>query len=249
MSSKVGKTQCSQQNVEKLRALLSRSRPKYVRGNVPVKEYANIPTSIQHYFPARDNRLFVRTGVHEDGSCYYHTVASALNYKGYQSETVENQKKLGLMLRDKAAASVNERSWRLFWRKNKVANTEVPNYKIVKNVMEKPREWADVYAILYVCDMFNLNVIVFDLEKQGRIYCGTYTHDPSKNTLLMLWVGHAHFEPLSEYNAETNEMRSLFTSRKDGKGVLDYVLKKYAEQGCTRTTIHQILLRRKRRRR
>ena len=170
-----------------------------------------------------------------------------INYEGYWSKTAKEQQRLGKEFRRVIFDSITEEAWARFWKKNKVATKDVPDLGEIRKQIENPSTWADVFSILFVVDVLGLNILVFDVSA-GKLYCGTHQPSAKRPTILMAWIHNAHFEPLLEFDTETLKVRTLFSRRRDGRSVLDHILKLYAKEGCPNVTIHQILRRRRRRR-
>ena len=108
---------------------------------------------------------------------------------------------MGRAFRKKIHDRISEDAWRHFWKKKNVEVSLVPDLKGIKEQMKNPKTWADVFAILWVCDLLNLNLLVFDMESHS-LYCGTFEAKIDRPTILMAWIQHAHFEPILEWDAK-----------------------------------------------
>ena len=219
-----------------------------VSGNVNPKYFAKIPASVKRYFPDAGKKKYLRAGTNQDGSCFYHTLATVINYDGYFWENAKKQREMGRTFRKIMHDTLTRDAWKRFWDGKKVSMDRegFPSLDEIKEQISNPRTWADVFAIMYVCDRLNLNVLVFDLNA-GGLYCGTHFPKPGRPTLLMAWVHNAHFEPILEFDTDTLHVRTLFSTRPDGRSILDHILRMYEKEGCPSVTIHEILRRRRRR--
>lgn len=234
----------AQNEAKRIRAGIS----KQAKSNVSAGAFAAVPTSLSRYFPTQRRKQYLRGGTNADGSCFYHTLGMVVNYEGYWAKSAKEQQRLGKEFRRVIFDSITDEAWARFWRKNKVTTKDVPNLSEIKNQIKNPSTWADVFSILFVVDVLGLNILVFDMSA-GKLYCGTHNPNAKRPTILMAWIHNAHFEPLLEFDTETLKVRTLFSRRKDGRSVLDHILRMYAQEGCPNITIHHILKRRQRMRR
>ena len=218
---------------------------RQAHSNTKAGDFAAIPVRLQRYFPDQRTKRYLRGGTNADGSCFYHTLGMVVNYSGYWTKTPKEQQRLGKEFRHVIFDSITQAAWDRFWKKNKVVSKDVPKLADIRAQIENPSTWADVFSILFVVDVLGLNILVFDVSA-GKLYCGTHRPNVKRPTILMAWVNNAHFEPLLEMDTKTLKVRTLFSSRKDGRSVLDHILRLYAEEGCPNVTIHQILRRRRR---
>ena len=225
---------------------IQQGKDKQTQSNVNAGDFAAVPTSLRRYFPPQSRKQYVRGGTNADGSCFYHTLGMVINYEGYWEKNAKEQQRLGKEFRRVIFDSITAEAWGRFWQKNKVAAKDVPDLEEIRNQIENPSTWADVFSILFVVDVLGLNILVFDVSA-GKLYCGTHNPSAKRPTILMAWVHNAHFEPLLEFDTETLKVKTLFSRRKDGRSVLDHILRLYAKEGCPKITIHQILRRRRRR--
>ena len=227
---------------------INRGKNTQVRHNVKAGEFAAMPDSISSFMPKKSHRTWLRGGTNADGTCFYHAVGYAINYKGYWTKTAQQQKRLGVEFRRVIFDNTSKAAWERFWQKKGVDMAAVPDVEQIREQISNPKTWADVFSILYVCDVLRLNILVFDVSA-GTLYCGTHNPHKDRPTILMAWIQNAHFEPLMELDTETLKVRTLFSKRSDGKGVLDHILREYEKQGCPNVTIHHILRRRHRKKR
>ena len=213
--------------------------PKSYGTNVPIGKVGHVYSSIQEYFPETKRNKYVVLGVHDEGNCFYDTMACALNMGNYFDSTLEQRRSTGIALRKTILKHNTAKSWESFWASQNVGLDAVPPLKTVWKQMDNRKTWADVYSILYTCDRLKINLIVFDVEK-GGIYCGTYKYNPSQTTILMAWIGHMHFSPIGEIK----DGQTLTTRFVDSDPIMQHINQMYHD-GCSLVSVHDILLRRR----
>lgn len=141
---------------------------------------------------------WVRTGVHGDGSCFFHSLATALNACqptdkacGHRFRTEELQ---GLLTREK---------WNLFWKK-KGFEDSIPSFEKAKTTMPKISgrgAWAYDALIVFCLEEAGYNYIFFD-AREGNPFCGVFGELKEKPTIVILWVNASHFEPMGFTEAD-----------------------------------------------
>lgn len=244
MSKPSGHYSATENHLQRMRG----GRGRQMASNVPAGEFADVPTSISRFIPQNPGKEWYRGGTNADGTCFYHTIGYAINYGGYWTKNAREQQRLGKHFRKVIFDNTSKAAWERFWEKKGVDMASVPNIEEIREQIHNPKTWADVFSILYVCDVLGLNILVFDVSA-GSLYCGTHEAKKDRPTVLMAWIQNAHFEPLMELDTQTLKVRMLFSKRSDGGGVLSHILRKYEEQGCPNVTIHHILRRRARNKR
>ena len=153
-----------------------------------------LPRVIQSNFFGTD---YKRYGVHDDGSCFFHTVCSALNLSDCQSKSPAARQRIGHQFRRMVQHKLSAQSWNNIWKKRKLQDRNLlPKVDKVRTMLGNTKTWADVYMIFLTMDLYDLNIIFFD-GTSDQIYCGVRGLQPhNQRTLLVLWVNHAHFEPI-----------------------------------------------------
>jgi hypothetical protein len=148
------------------------------------------------YFDGSDQ--YRRYGVHDDGSCFFHTICAAKNIGGYRDKGAEERKRIGRQFRNKIRSRISKQNWNAIWSRRGVTKEgqRVPEVETIRDMLGNHTTWADVYIILYVMDKMNLNMIFFDMHANG-IYCGVRGLQSDKqDSVLVAWVNRAHFEPI-----------------------------------------------------
>ena len=159
--------------------------------------HAPVPTGVsKHYFD--NSKQYHRYGVHDDGSCFFHTICAAKDIGGYRSKSLEERKRIGRQFRRRVRMKISKQNWDAIWKRRGVTKEgkRLPEVSTIKEMLGNHTTWADVYIILYVMDKMNLNMIFFDMSSES-IYCGVRGLKADKqNSVLVAWVNRAHFEPI-----------------------------------------------------
>ena len=154
---------------------------------------APLPEAIARYFPAEIPMR--RCGVHATGSCFFASLAHALDVDDYHRRSDADKRRIGHNLRTRIRRRLREggaEGWRAFWKQRGVS--EPPPLKEVDRKMKDLGEWADVWAIVFAAHVLTINVLFFDLDA-GRMYCGVGDFG-FPQTVLIAWVERSHFEPI-----------------------------------------------------
>ena len=140
---------------------------------------------------------FSRYGVHDDGSCFFHTVCCALNLGNCRNKSAEARQRIGHQFRRSIQKRVNDENWTDIWTKRKVQDPQLlPKVEKVRQMLGSTSTWADVYMIFVTMDLLDLNMVFFDASSD-QIYCGVRGLNTSnQQTVLILWINHSHFEPI-----------------------------------------------------
>ena len=179
---------------------------------------------------------FVRYGVSDDGSCLFHSIAAALNLSNFHHRTLKTQKKIGRNLRRIVQRTMNPESWKEFWDARGISSKDVPSVQSVIKKMKNPAQWSDVYMILYIMDMLNLNLVFFD-AKTNSIYCGVRGKSNAKQTIFILWVNRAHFEPIFSIG-KNKKVKTVFNKR---DAIVSHIMNLYTLKSCSGVSLRSIL--------
>ena len=161
---------------------------------------------VSNYFDNNDQ--FKRYGVHEDGSCFFHTICAAKNINDYRNRTHEERAKIGRQFRKKIRKRVSKQNWDSIWKRRGVTQSKgrLPEVETIKHMLGNHTTWADVYIILYVMDKININMLFFDLSSDS-IYCGVRGLEAgNQDSILVAWVNRAHFEPIFRKHETDSDM-------------------------------------------
>lgn len=132
--------------------------------------------------------------------------------------SLKEQTKLGWDLRLAVRDSVRKH-WDEYWRKGATLKPDAGSTSNLQDkfpgihskdhvckLLENTTAWADVYMILYVMDVLDINIWFID-DTNHSTYCGIQGHNIQKQpTMFILWTDHSHFQPIVK----------LECTRKDG---------------------------------
>lgn len=139
---------------------------------------------------------YYRLGVVGDGSCFFHSLCAALNYKKYNCMTEKEQR--AMIQGFRCGFSVE--------------------FKNDKDEFCSISHWADKNLIEKVSKYLNINILFVNLEND-KPYCGVHGKETiegiqqknefSQPTIVIMWVNkNTHFEPL--ITLENDEIKGLF---------------------------------------
>lgn len=168
-----------------------------VLSNLPPGARSPLPAAVSSgYFD--NSKQYHRYGVHDDGSCFFHTICAAKNIGGYRSKGLEERMRIGRQFRRHVRMKISQQNWDAIWKRRGVTKDgkRLPEVSTIKEMLGNHTTWADVYIILYVMDKMNLNMVFFDMSSDA-IYCGVRGLATEKqSSMLVAWVNRAHFEPI-----------------------------------------------------
>lgn len=167
----------------------------------PGKQHALPDTMYEKYFDK--NKQYMRYGVHDDGSCFFHTICAAKNIDNYRQKTTQERINIGRLFRKKICKKVSKQYWKDIWNRRGMTK-RLPEVHIIKHMLGDYATWADVYTILHVMDKMDLNMIFVDLTS-GNIYCGVRgVQSGQQESVLVAWVNRVHFEPIFRLSLDDN---------------------------------------------
>lgn len=199
-----------------------------------VEEMSILPQWYQKtYFGSlKNNSVFGRRGVHGDGSCFFHAICAAQNTQNYLYVSPRKQQLIGHKFRCAFNSHVTQERWLKFLAHHKIKT------KLTLEEMEKQfcknSHWADEIMIKLVSDVLHLNLIFIDTQ-QGEIYCGVHGKDTDP-MILILWVGHKHFEPIFRIKGTTHPdspavaAQYVFSKQNHDDDIIDEVFRNYKMQ-------------------
>ena len=195
------------------------------------------------FFPKQKHREVVRTGVDATGNCFYNSIFAAAYPHLFYHNTRITKKERAQIFRQFFAREMKKKStiraWKKFWRDRKINLKRVPEAEEIRRQLSNPKEWANIYTIMWVIHKMNLNLLVFDFQ-ENMLFCGTHNTAPGRPTVIMAWINRSHFEPIAEFDSRSKRLRTLFSERADST-VLKNLLKLYREQGCPQKSLHKLL--------
>lgn len=182
-------------------------------------------------------------GVHDDGSCWWHSLAMALDFEGAFSKRREEQIDCGHRLRALVRDTItDEATWQRFWTRLGVAPGVAPSAASVRAKLADNAVWSDFFICVYSFSLVGANAMFIDMQT-GEPYCGV-THDarvprellavcgtadvggkcaralarlPNAHDALIVvaWKQYAHFEPIVMRHARANALRDDERARAD----------------------------------
>lgn len=210
--------------------------------NLPPGDHASLPEKlIQTYFEG--DHKYRRFGVHDDGSCFFHTICAACNIRGYRSKTREDKAKIGRQFRKKIRNKISKQNWDTIWSRRGVTKSgkRLPEIETIKDMLSDHKTWADVYIILYVMDKINLNMIFFDANSNS-IYCGVRgLQSDHQNSVLVAWINKAHFEPIYRIGSNNDDKEDTFMYSSDDAFVRQLMQRYHSEHCVINNDVRDIL--------
>lgn len=132
-------------------------------------------------------------GVHGDGTCFFHSLASAVNIDGYLQMSAADRKATGQQFRCDFEARVDEKVWAEM-AQSSPHNIRQPMDAVKQNFC-RSRVWAEETMIKATSMVMGLNIVFID-SATNSYYCNMKGHPESQDTVVMFWVAHSHFEPI-----------------------------------------------------
>lgn len=145
----------------------------------------------------------VRIGTIGDGSCFFHSLCMALNRESYAKESSKKRKEIVRQLRTLLEANVTEEALKHISEKS---NAEVGTLEAFKKKLLDCSVWADEPMIRWTAEYLNINIIFLNIVKNAffcnvhhplinkSLHCESGTCGGPKNTVVVAWVQHQHFE-------------------------------------------------------
>ncbi len=191
--------------------------------NLRTGQLTELPKALQSAFFGPE---FSRYGVHDDGSCFFHTVCSALNLGNCRNKSAEARQRIGHQFRRSIQKQLSEENWHNIWKRRQVRDPQLlPKAAKVRQMLGSTSTWADVYMIFVTMDLLDLNLVFFDATSD-QIYCGVRGLDTqNQRTVLVLWINHSHFEPIVRHGKD-------FVYDKNDPFV-QQLMRKYHTEACT----------------
>lgn len=205
-----------------------------------------VPDSFKHTYLTDGH--WIRRGVWDDGSCFYHSLACVVNYQPeglppYHEASRDTKKTIGRKLREDVRRSLSEKVWVSICRSYGLEGV-APNYTKLCDELRGHKTWANYWTILLTFHMLHLNVVFYDMAKGGKPYCGVTNVSPEKEdprllsscasklpdmnwrVCCILWLSHSHFEPIG---FETDAGVQFHFA--PGEGIGKSVIERYLEAG------------------
>lgn len=204
--------------------------------------------------PPLEGYRFFRFGVAGDGSCFFHSLCASINYMSYLEDDAEDgrRSRVVMEMRRKLWEDMMPKVWEAFTSvlapaiRARLIDGARRSYASVRGNLIDPTFWADELLIRYVSWIMHLNVVFLD-DVGGTMYCGVENmgggEDVRLPTMVVAWVGRAHFEPIGVTTDDENTCvaedgktcvhgKFLFMPGKDD-AVVDHIVQAYAAQCVT----------------
>lgn len=186
---------------------------------------ASLPPSISRYFPS--NYVFVRYGVHGEGSCFFLSVCVAKNHKNFLYVSPSEQKQIGREFRCAFANKITDAAWHEHMESRNLNTMTVAE---ARRKFCTATTWADEAMITFVSKELGLNIIFIDTENE-KLYCGVHGQR-DEPMIIVLWVERSHFEPVGvvhDVRDDATAVQFLFDPVADAT-IIDHVMNKYVTQ-------------------
>lgn len=183
------------------------------------------------------NTTFVRVCTYKDGTCFFHAMFTLLvvsnkviddtvvytlrtSNPDFQKVVVKYRPNIafdqhaqyaGIALRKKIADSIDHTTFCGFWRKQQLENDVLrgmPSADFIKRTLSDPTQWTDFWAMYYVSDLLQTNIILFNDKTTAwkTFHCGFNGSYPQ--TALMYWYDNVHFEPVVQMTSSMDKVVS-----------------------------------------
>ena len=146
-----------------------------------------------HLFPSLAPADVRRFGVHGDGTCFFHSLAAAINFNDYVSLTQAERQELGQSFRCSFKDTMDTALWDKLM--GKTPHNMKKSFREVKASFCRSKEWAEETMIKYTSEHLHLNIVFID-GTSGMFYCQVAGDPRKQDTVVMMWVQHSHFEPV-----------------------------------------------------
>lgn len=144
-----------------------------------------------------------RMGTIGDGSCFFHSVCYALNYKGYCKKVFKHRQKIATGLRCSIGKKLTPEAFEAI--KKTLVSPTTKTYDQVKTMLCEPKTWAEEIMIKWTSKVLGCNIVFMNLGNNvNSMYCGVHdksTEDALKHcmepkvpTVVVAWIDHQHFE-------------------------------------------------------
>ena len=201
-------------------------------GATPVNYLRMIPAEQQaKYFG--DTGDYASFGVFGEGTCFFHSVLAAMNYKDYLARSDKEKKELAYEFRCKLKKTYDSKA-----HKAHACSSVAPRKfdDVVADFCDKSA-WADETMIRHMASLLGINMIFVD-DESDAIYCGVRGKEPFKvTTIVVRWVSKSHFEPFFRKQAVDRKrrrtaIRGIFDPVNDAQdmAMVLHLMREYARQ-------------------
>ena len=165
----------------------------------------------------------------------------------YGNASEEERKILGHKLRKIVLRAVDTH-WSEFWSEKTRSQPDLLNRVYskgqIKKMLSDTSVWADVYIIMFVMKVLDLNILFFD-DNRNSIYCGVHGDNmKTQPTVFVLWVNNSHFQPILRLTCDSggqHHIKGLFHHKHDN--IVRHVFNRWENQEkCSTVPLRDVLL-------
>lgn len=152
-----------------------------------------MPPSVQHVLSG-----FRRCGVPGDGSCLYHSVCAALNYKQFNEQDLVGKKDITYEFRCNLSNFISLQDVHQELRQGSTYRLKdaIQTPESLRMYFCDPTQWTDEVMIRCLQRFLNMNLIFWNCM-DNEFYCGINGNRPFELPMCVIaWVNKKHFEPM-----------------------------------------------------
>ena len=189
------------------------------------------------------NSAFQRLRTAADGNCFYHSVASALNFDRYRTASARRKTVLAASLRRKV---ITRAHWTAFvaerkWDDEFMATLDEYGERVFPTFEEAvvPSYHANEFLWRLTASVLEVSIVV--LKSPEEIYVTPDEGDLYEPVILIAWINDCHFEPIVQVGSDAAPQDSLSLrlwksfQRLDYDDAAAHTLAKLATSPCARS--------------
>lgn len=181
-------------------------------------------------FPSVAPGHVLRFGTTSDGSCFYHSIAAALNVKGVLTKSQRERAQIGRAFRCSFRDAVTKAHWEAMVKEFPQHRDQ--SFADFRRDICRPNVWATNSFIKLAAMLLDLNIMFIDTRTQ-EFFCGFAGEaDDDHDTVLIVWLNKRHFEPIliiEDASEDSVTVRGRFT-RRDHGDILAGLRKAFTQQ-------------------
>ena len=151
---------------------------------------SNLPLPLQTQL--KNDTNWVRTGVYGDGSCFFHSLATATGRCRPKDKECGHQFRLQSL-----DGILTLENWTDFWTRKNI--DPIPSFDKAERtlpLLNGRKAWAYDALIVFCLEKLGYNYIFLD-STTSKPFCGVFAEDlHERPTVVILWVDRSHFEPV-----------------------------------------------------
>lgn len=222
-----------------------------IHGAADVGEFRPLPKEVADKFRARSPRdwVWVRRGTFGEGSCFFHSLAAALNYRGIDERTGDllpfdpkasdgymfertpwKQQQMGQDFRRWFKDRISPELWARV--RAEAPEHIVKGYDVLMRDFDRVEVWAENTMIKLASRVLRKNIMFLD-STQRKFFCGMHERPKDvEGTIVVLWLDRSHFEPImavTRMDEHHMDVLPMFT-KKHSRDVMDDIYDAYSDQ-------------------